>query len=81
MARASLALVIGLQAHVAMADAAPPDVEVVSEAEQKVEKGRRVTLSVGAVAVPDYEGSEDLEAVLFPLLRVVTSSLSAPDSD
>ncbi len=67
---ASLALVIALQPHVTLADVVPPDVEVVSEAEQKAEKGRRVTLGVGVLAVPDYEGSEDLEGVLFPLLRI-----------
>ncbi len=66
----TFAVVITTRTMVVYAEGESPDIEGAIQEEPNAEKTRWVTLGIGLAAVPDYEGSEDYQAVPVPIVRV-----------
>ncbi len=66
----TFAVVIMTRTMAAYAEEELPDIEGAIQEEPVVGKTRWVTLGIGLAAVPEYEGSEDYQAVPVPIVRV-----------
>ncbi len=65
----TVAIVFTMRAVAVYAEGESPDIEGTIQEEPIANKTRWTTLGLGLAAVPDYEGSDDYQAVPVPVLR------------